>query len=63
MGRRASFRRSSRRSLRPRRGRGRGFQHSSGRIEIVLSRGRRVIVDADVDAEALSRIVDVLERR
>ena len=34
-----------------------------GRIEIVLSRGRRVIVDADVDAAALSRIVDVLDRR
>jgi transposase len=33
------------------------------RIEIVLSRGRRVIVDADVDALALSRILDVLERR
>jgi hypothetical protein len=29
----------------------------------VLSRGRRVIVDADVDALALSRILDVLERR
>ena len=34
-----------------------------GRIEIVLSRGRRVIVDAEVDAAALSRILDVLERR
>ena len=34
-----------------------------GRIEIVLSRGRRVIVDADVDAAALSRILDVLDRR
>ena len=36
---------------------------SSSRIEILLSRGRRVIVDADVDASALSRILDVLERR
>ena len=35
----------------------------AGRIEIVLSRGRRVIVDAGVDAAALSRILDVLERR
>jgi transposase len=34
-----------------------------GRIEIVLSRGRRVIVDGEVDAAALSRILDVLERR
>ena len=34
-----------------------------GRIEIVVSRDRRVIVDADVDPEALSRILDVLERR
>jgi transposase len=35
----------------------------AGRIEIVLSRGRRVIVDAEVDSAALSRILDVLERR
>ncbi len=35
----------------------------AGRIEIVLSRGRRVIVDAEVDAAALSRILDVLDRR
>jgi transposase len=33
------------------------------RIEIVLARGRRIIVGAGVDAVALSRILDVLERR
>ena len=32
-------------------------------IEIVLSGGRRVIVGKDVDAAALERILDVLERR
>lgn len=34
-----------------------------GRIEIVLTRGRRVIVDAAVDPDALGRVLDVLERR
>ena len=33
------------------------------RIEIVLARGRRLIVGAGVDAAALSRVLDVLERR
>jgi transposase len=33
-----------------------------GRIEIVLTRGRRVIVDAGVDAAALARVLAVLER-
>jgi transposase len=33
------------------------------RIEIVLARGRRVIVDAGVDPDALGRVLDVLERR
>jgi transposase len=32
------------------------------RIEIVLTRGRRVIVDTGVDAAALARVVAVLER-
>jgi transposase len=32
-------------------------------IEIVLAGGRRIIVGKDVDAAALLRIVDVLERR
>jgi transposase len=32
------------------------------RIEIVLARGRRVIVDAGVDAAALARVLAVLER-
>jgi transposase len=34
-----------------------------GRVEIRLSRGRRIIVGADIDPAALSRILDVLERR
>ncbi len=33
------------------------------RIEIVLSRRRRVIVGAGVEAAALARVLDVLERR
>ncbi|NDV89539.1 transposase [Aurantimonas aggregata] len=35
----------------------------SDRIEIDLGRGRCVRVGADVDADALSRVLDVLERR
>jgi transposase len=35
----------------------------TGLIEIDLGGGRRVRVDADVDAEALARVLDVLERR
>ncbi|NEU94334.1 IS66-like element accessory protein TnpA [Bradyrhizobium uaiense] len=34
-----------------------------GRIEIVLMRGHRVIVDNGVDAAVLARVVAVLERR
>lgn len=34
-----------------------------GRMEIVLSNDRRVIVDAGVDGSALRRVLDVLERR
>jgi len=34
-----------------------------GRMEIVLSDGRRVIVDKDVDAEALLRVIGVLVGR
>ena len=33
------------------------------RIEIELASGRRVIVDASVDAEALGRLIEVLDRR
>jgi transposase len=33
------------------------------RIEIELAGGRRVIVDASVDVEALGRIIEALERR
>lgn len=36
---------------------------SSGLMVIVLSGGRRVIVGSDVDAAALRRVLDVLERR
>ena len=34
-----------------------------GRMEIVLGHGRCMIVDKDVDAVALARVIDVLERR
>ena len=34
-----------------------------GRMEIVTERGGRVIVDADVDAGALARVLEVLDRR
>ncbi len=34
-----------------------------GRMEIMLPRGRRIIVDAGVDPAALSRVLDVLEQR
>jgi len=36
---------------------------SSGRMEIALAGGSRVTVDRDVDAAALSRVLEVLERR
>jgi competence protein ComEC len=35
---------------------------SSGRVEIVLSNGRRMIVDAGIDVAALARLVVALER-
>jgi transposase len=35
----------------------------AGRMEIVLGRGRSVVVDASVDPDALGRVLDVLERR
>lgn len=35
----------------------------SGLIEIDLGNGRRIRVDAQVDPEALARVLDVLERR
>lgn len=34
-----------------------------GRVEIVLARGRRVVVDADVDPHALARVLEVVDRR
>jgi transposase len=34
-----------------------------GRMVIVIANGRRVIVDAGVDAAALARVLEVLERR
>ena len=34
-----------------------------GRMEIVLIGGRRIVVDGSVDAAALDRVVNVLERR
>jgi transposase len=38
-------------------------QPTAGRIEIVLSNSRRIIVDQDVSAAALARVIGVLERR
>jgi transposase len=38
-------------------------KRAKGLIEIDLGGGRRLKVDADVDADALSRVLDVLERR
>jgi len=35
----------------------------SGRMEIALANSHRVVVGADVDAAALSLVVDVLEDR
>jgi transposase len=40
-----------------------GDRCGHGAIEIVLAGGQRVIVGKDVDAAALGRILDVLERR
>ena len=40
-----------------------GSTGRSGLIEISLGGGRRVRVDASVDAAALARVLDVLERR
>ena len=34
-----------------------------GRMVIEVGRGRRVVVDGAVDAEALARVLDVLDRR
>lgn len=36
---------------------------SAGRMEIVLADDRRVIVDKGVDAAALARVIEVLERQ
>jgi transposase len=36
---------------------------TSGQMVIVVGRDRRVIVDAGVDAAALARVLQVLERR
>lgn len=41
----------------------RSKRSASGLIEIDLGGGRRLKVDADVDAAALSRVLDVLARR
>lgn len=36
---------------------------ASGRMEIVVGKASRVIVDAGVDMAALSRVLDLLEQR
>jgi hypothetical protein len=41
----------------------RGATRLTGPIEIVLDDSRRVIVDQDVTAAALARVIGVLERR
>ena len=38
-------------------------QAAQGRMVIEVGRGRRVVVDGAVDAEALARVLDVLDRR
>lgn len=38
-------------------------RRKTGLIEIELGSGRRLTVDCDVDAEALRRVLDVLDRR
>ena len=40
-----------------------GRTSSPGRMVIEVGRGRRVVVDGAVDAEALARVLDVLDRR
>ena len=40
-----------------------GSSTPGGRMEIVTERGGRVIVDADVDAGALARVLEVLGRQ
>jgi len=40
-----------------------GATTGGGRMEIVTTTGRRIIVGVDVDAGALARVVAVLERR
>ena len=42
---------------------GRCAKSGDDRIEIVLGRGRRMIVGAGVDPAALARVLDVLDRR
>ena len=36
---------------------------ASGRMVIIVGKDRRVMVDASVDATALARVLEVLERR
>ncbi|RYC30281.1 IS66 family insertion sequence hypothetical protein [Lichenibacterium minor] len=52
---------AAKRELAPRRTRPR--QALQGRMVIEVGRGRRVVVDGAVDAEALARVLDVLDRR
>ena len=40
-----------------------GSSAPTGRMEIVIERSGRVIVDADVDASALARVLEVLDRQ
>ncbi|EAS51481.1 hypothetical protein SI859A1_02297 [Aurantimonas manganoxydans SI85-9A1] len=40
-----------------------GSVATSSRMEIILTDGRRIAIDADADPEALARVIAVLERR
>ena len=40
-----------------------GREASGGRMEVVVVNGRRIVVGADFDAAALSRLLDLVERR
>ena len=40
-----------------------GSVATSSRMEIILTCGRRIVIDAGVDPEALARVIAVVDRR
>jgi len=40
-----------------------GWEGSGGRMEVVAVNGRRIVVSADFNAQAVHRLLDVVERR